>query len=200
MDVVIRRGTERDAEALAELAELTFPLACPPYHTPQNIAAHLAEVLSEEDFEDYASDDDYDLFVAVGGGQILGFALLDTLACDDEEVEPLLAGLGRPTIVVGALAAGLFAFVGAASAADPFGSWLTEEGKATIRISNCGGALCGTIAALKEPSAASAALVSLLKATATEAPRSSLWPFAAAASPTVATSRAGRRTVAASCV
>lgn len=97
VDVVIRRATERDAEALADLAELTFPLACPPYHTPQNIAAHLAELLSEEDFEDYATDDDYDLFVAVGGGRILGFALLDTLACDDEEVEPLLAG-AHPSI------------------------------------------------------------------------------------------------------
>jgi uncharacterized protein (DUF2147 family) len=38
-----------------------------------------------------------------------------------------------------------------AFAADPTGTWLTEEGKATIRVTDCGGALCGTIIALKEP-------------------------------------------------
>lgn len=38
-----------------------------------------------------------------------------------------------------------------ACAADVMGKWLTEEGKATVAISDCGGALCGTIVALKEP-------------------------------------------------
>jgi uncharacterized protein (DUF2147 family) len=38
-----------------------------------------------------------------------------------------------------------------AFAADPTGNWLTEEGKATVRVTDCGGALCGTIIALKEP-------------------------------------------------
>jgi uncharacterized protein (DUF2147 family) len=36
-------------------------------------------------------------------------------------------------------------------AADPDGTWLTEEGKATVRVSDCGGALCATIIALKDP-------------------------------------------------
>src|SRR5262249_36328312 len=40
-------------------------------------------------------------------------------------------------------------------AADPTGTWLTEEGKATVRVADCGGALCGTILALKEPNDAS---------------------------------------------
>jgi uncharacterized protein (DUF2147 family) len=44
----------------------------------------------------------------------------------------------------------LGASVGSVLAADPFGNWLTEDGKATVRIANCGGALCGTIVALKE--------------------------------------------------
>jgi uncharacterized protein (DUF2147 family) len=39
---------------------------------------------------------------------------------------------------------------GGAFAADPMGTWNTEDGKAVIRIANCGGALCGTIVALKE--------------------------------------------------
>ncbi len=38
-----------------------------------------------------------------------------------------------------------------AQAADPGGNWLTEDGDATIRIVRCGHALCGRIAALREP-------------------------------------------------
>ena len=36
-------------------------------------------------------------------------------------------------------------------AADPSGTWLTEDGAATVRIASCGAELCGTIVALKEP-------------------------------------------------
>jgi uncharacterized protein (DUF2147 family) len=36
-------------------------------------------------------------------------------------------------------------------ALDPIGTWLTEEGKATVRVADCGGALCATIVSLKEP-------------------------------------------------
>lgn len=39
---------------------------------------------------------------------------------------------------------------GTCLAADPLGTWHTEEGKATVRIAACGPALCGTIIALKE--------------------------------------------------
>jgi uncharacterized protein (DUF2147 family) len=38
-----------------------------------------------------------------------------------------------------------------ASAGDPHGKWLTENGRATVKIVDCGGALCGNIIALKEP-------------------------------------------------
>lgn len=89
----MRRAKSEDAPALAALAAETFPLACPPYHSPENIALHLAQVLAVDDFIDYATEDEeYDLFVAESAGRLVGFALLDCLACDDEEVEPLLAG------------------------------------------------------------------------------------------------------------
>lgn len=39
------------------------------------------------------------------------------------------------------------ALLAPASAAELQGDWLTEEGKATIRIADCGSALCGTIVA-----------------------------------------------------
>ena len=40
---------------------------------------------------------------------------------------------------------------GSALAAEPIGTWLTESGKSRIKIADCGGALCGTIAWLQEP-------------------------------------------------
>ena len=39
--------------------------------------------------------------------------------------------------------------LGTGLAADPMGTWHTEEGKATVRIAACGPALCGTIISLK---------------------------------------------------
>jgi uncharacterized protein (DUF2147 family) len=38
-----------------------------------------------------------------------------------------------------------------ALAADPLGTWLTPGGKSKVRISNCGGALCGKLVWLAEP-------------------------------------------------
>ena len=44
------------------------------------------------------------------------------------------------------------ALMGPAFAGDPSGTWLTEGGKSQVRLSRCGGALCGRILWLKEPS------------------------------------------------
>jgi len=38
-----------------------------------------------------------------------------------------------------------------ARAADPLGTWYTEDNDSQVRISNCGGALCGAIVWLKQP-------------------------------------------------
>ena len=50
-------------------------------------------------------------------------------------------------------AAAILVLAGAESAraADPLGNWLTQTGTSRIRIADCGGALCGTIVWLKEP-------------------------------------------------
>jgi uncharacterized protein (DUF2147 family) len=40
--------------------------------------------------------------------------------------------------------------LGTGLAADPMGTWHTEEGKATVRIAACGPAVCGTIISLKD--------------------------------------------------
>ena len=41
--------------------------------------------------------------------------------------------------------------VAPALAADPIGTWYTADGDSRVRITNCGGALCGTLIWLKEP-------------------------------------------------
>ena len=45
----------------------------------------------------------------------------------------------------------LLALATAAGAADPIGTWYTEDRLAQVRISPCGDALCGSIVALKNP-------------------------------------------------
>jgi uncharacterized protein (DUF2147 family) len=49
-----------------------------------------------------------------------------------------------------AIALALLSFSDIASA-DPIGTWLTENGRSRVRITDCGGALCGAIIWLKEP-------------------------------------------------
>ncbi|HZD90174.1 MAG TPA: DUF2147 domain-containing protein, partial [Pseudolabrys sp.] len=54
----------------------------------------------------------------------------------------------RITAALAVFLAGLT--LGAAQAAEPTGTWLTEKGDAHIRISHCGNRLCGTIAWVKD--------------------------------------------------
>jgi uncharacterized protein (DUF2147 family) len=49
------------------------------------------------------------------------------------------------------LAAVLSSVAGAALAADATGVWMRADGTSKVRISNCGGALCGSISWLKDP-------------------------------------------------
>lgn len=66
------------AAEIAEVAALTFPLACPPHSTPENIAAHIRQHLSAERFVDYMTDPHRQILTArsSGDGQIIGYALL----------------------------------------------------------------------------------------------------------------------------
>jgi uncharacterized protein (DUF2147 family) len=52
-----------------------------------------------------------------------------------------------------AIAAALVVLSGAVASADPAGNWNTAEGKARVRIADCGGGLCATVLSLKEPNA-----------------------------------------------
>jgi len=84
-----------DASALADLAALTFPLACPSYHSAENIAVHLANVLSVENFVDYVQSAEFSLFVADTARGVRGFAMADYREPTDVEVQQQLANKGR---------------------------------------------------------------------------------------------------------
>ena len=65
MTVQIRRAEAADSAALAALAAVTFPLACPPSTTPESIADFIARNLTEDRFAEYLADPSRRLFVAV---------------------------------------------------------------------------------------------------------------------------------------
>jgi uncharacterized protein (DUF2147 family) len=46
---------------------------------------------------------------------------------------------------------GATGFIAPALAADPMGNWFTADKDSQVRITNCGGALCGNLSWLKEP-------------------------------------------------
>lgn len=87
----IRKAAADDAGALAALAAVTFPLACPPSASPDDIAAHLANTLSERHFQDYLADPDTTILVIDGGGGLRGYSLLVNRRPEDPDV---VAALG----------------------------------------------------------------------------------------------------------
>ncbi|KSU73931.1 Ribosomal protein S18 acetylase RimI [Pseudarthrobacter enclensis] len=90
MSHTIRRATMDDAGALAELAAVTFPLACPPSSSPEDIAAHLANTLSEGHFRRYLSDPDITVMVLDSGDRLNGYSLLVDRAASDPDVAAAL--------------------------------------------------------------------------------------------------------------
>ena len=60
----------------------------------------------------------------------------------------LAAALWLSTVVLSATA---LTTSGPARAADPLGTWYTADKDSQVRITNCGGALCGSLVWLKEP-------------------------------------------------
>lgn len=75
--VVVRPAQPDEVPALAQLAALTFPLACPPGSTAADQQAFIAQHLAEASFERYLADEARDVLV-VGdpGGPLAGYAML----------------------------------------------------------------------------------------------------------------------------
>ncbi len=72
----IRPARATEAEALHDLAALTFPLACPPSTTEAAKAAFIEQHLSRAAFEQYLADPQRLVLVAVRGDELVGYAML----------------------------------------------------------------------------------------------------------------------------
>ena len=134
MTHLIRQATADDAGPLAELAAVTFPLACPPESRPEDIATHLANTLSEANFRGYPADPDVTVFVIDAGGELRGYSLLVDRRTQDAEVAAALVA-GRSVELskcyvhpdhhgIGAAAELMHASVAAAEGMGAAGLWL----------------------------------------------------------------------------
>ena len=134
MSHTVRRATVADAGALAELAAVTFPLACPPSSSSEDIAAHLANTLSEDHFRGYLADPDITILVLDSGDRLNGYSLLVDRPASDPDVASALTL--TPSVELskcyvhpehhglGAAAELMHASVQAAGAAGRAGIWL----------------------------------------------------------------------------
>lgn len=98
MDFSIRRGTASDADALAQLAAATFPLACPPDSQPEDIAAFISANLGPSQFAAHLADPRRAVIVAQAGpangaGGLLGYTMLVNVPPSDVDVAAVLPGL-----------------------------------------------------------------------------------------------------------
>ena len=85
MAVEVAAAVDADLAELAGVAARTFPLACPPSTTPENVAAFIDENLSEARFREYL-DAGREVLVAREDGRMLGYAMLIRGAPSDEDI------------------------------------------------------------------------------------------------------------------
>lgn len=90
MTHTIRKATADDAGPLAALAAVTFPLACPPSASLEDIATHLANTLSERHFRDYLADPAVTILVIDADGGLRGYSLLVDRPTQDPDVTAVL--------------------------------------------------------------------------------------------------------------
>jgi ribosomal protein S18 acetylase RimI-like enzyme len=134
MTHVIRTATADDAGRLAELAAVTFPLACPPGSRAEDIAAHVASTLSGDSFRSYLADPDVTVLVIDEAGELRGYSLLVARPAQDPEVASVLTELPSTELSkcyvhpdnhgLGAAAELMHASIGVAAASGARGLWL----------------------------------------------------------------------------
>ena len=76
-----------DAHELAAVAARTFPLACPPSTTLENIASFIDTNLSATRFAEYLTDPQRAVLTAQQDGRIVGYAMLIHGVDDDTDVQ-----------------------------------------------------------------------------------------------------------------
>lgn len=87
MSVSVTTSTESDLDDLVDVAARTFPLACPPSATADNVAAFIAANLSRVRFADYLADPDRVVLSARDDGRMLGYTMLIRGVVDDHDVQ-----------------------------------------------------------------------------------------------------------------
>jgi ribosomal protein S18 acetylase RimI-like enzyme len=92
----VHRATVADIGDVADVAAQTFPLACPPSATAENIAAFIAANLSAEKFAEYVRDPARAVLVAREGSAAVGYAMLIRGLPDDPDVREAVTVL--PTV------------------------------------------------------------------------------------------------------
>jgi ribosomal protein S18 acetylase RimI-like enzyme len=85
--VEVAAAVEADVPELAAVAGRTFPLACPPSVTPENIVAYIDENLSEARFRDYLVDPERVVLAAREDDRMVGYVMLIRGVLDDEDVQ-----------------------------------------------------------------------------------------------------------------
>jgi ribosomal protein S18 acetylase RimI-like enzyme len=86
MAVQIAAPDAADIEELADVAARTFPLACPPSATPDNIVAFIEENLSKTRFGSYLADPDRVVLTARDGTRMVGYVMLIRGVIDEPDV------------------------------------------------------------------------------------------------------------------
>ena len=87
MAVEVAAAVAADLPELADVAARTFPLACPPSVTPENVVAFIDENLCEDRFRDYLADPDRAVLTAREDQRMVGYVMLIRGVPDDEDVQ-----------------------------------------------------------------------------------------------------------------
>jgi diamine N-acetyltransferase len=97
MTTTVRRATPDDAAALAAVAAITFPLACPPHTTESAKAAFIAANLSAAAFDGYLADPERALLLAeTASGEPAGYTMI--VAGEPADADVAAAITTRPTV------------------------------------------------------------------------------------------------------
>jgi ribosomal protein S18 acetylase RimI-like enzyme len=83
----VTTATAAELAELADVAATTFPLACPPSVTAENVAAFIDTNLTQSHFAGYLDDPDRLVLVARRDGRMIGYAMLVRGVPDDDDVQ-----------------------------------------------------------------------------------------------------------------
>jgi ribosomal protein S18 acetylase RimI-like enzyme len=91
-EVSIRRAEPADARLLAQLAAETFPLACPPSLSAEDIQAFIDLTLSQEAFGRYLCNPHYRIWLATAQSDAVGYAMSVHREPQDPAIRVVLQG------------------------------------------------------------------------------------------------------------